>query len=530
MSSDLSRAPAPLDDTWIGDDEPRRRLSVVRVLIALIVFAGLGYGGFVVVKAKLAPPVEIRKTWFAPYVDVTLPPVYQFQSTSADPARQTVLGFIVDSPNANQPCLPSWGASYSLRAADQALTLGSRIAQMQQDGAEPIVSFGGQAHTSLDVSCTSVPALVKAYQSIITRYNLNTIDLDIEGTALDDVGAEQRRAAAMADLERTARENGKQLAVWLTLPVEPDGLQDDALSVISSMLADRVAIAGVNIMTMDFTSPPAGGQTMLGLAENALYATHTQLITLYQHYGEHPRPAELWQQMGATVMVGQNNIRGENFTTADGSGLATFADKIGLGRLSMWSLNRDSQCGTSFPEIGLQSNTCSGTAQSNLQFADTFNKLPGDAIAFDNLTSAPTPPAPNTNPSDAPYPVWSATEQYPEGYKIVEHGEIYQAKWYNSGDDPSAIVQFSYQTPWELIGPVLPGDRAPLIPHLPAGTYPPWKIGTSYVAGQKVLFGGLGYEAKWDNQGVSPSTSANDPTGSAWRPLYTIPGEPATAG
>src|ERR1700691_265345 len=141
MSSDLSRAPAPLDDTWIGDDEPRRRLSVVRVLIAVILFAGLGYGGFVVVKAKLAPPVEIRKTWFAPYVDVTLPPVYQFQSTSADPARQTVLGFIVDSPNANQPCLPSWGASYSLRAADQALTLGSRIAQMQQDGAEPIVSF-----------------------------------------------------------------------------------------------------------------------------------------------------------------------------------------------------------------------------------------------------------------------------------------------------------------------------------------------------------------------------------------------------
>jgi chitinase len=50
------------------------------------------------------------------------------------------------------------------------------------------------------------------------------------------------------------------------------------------------------------------------------------------------------------------------------------------------------------------------------------------------------------------------------------------------------------------------------------------------VAGDKVLFGGLGYEAKWDNQGVSPSTSANDPTGSAWRPLYTIPGEPANGG
>src|ERR1700693_1720972 len=119
---------SPLEDTWIGDDEPRRRLSFFRVLVALILFAGVGYGGYALVKSKLVPPVPIRKTWFAPYVDVTLPPVLQFQSTSADPARQTVLGVVVDAPNSNQPCLPSWGAAYSLKEADQALAVGSRIA------------------------------------------------------------------------------------------------------------------------------------------------------------------------------------------------------------------------------------------------------------------------------------------------------------------------------------------------------------------------------------------------------------------
>ena len=41
--------------------------------------------------------------------------------------------------------------------------------------------------------------------------------------------------------------------MWLTLPVEPDGLQDDALSVIESMLRDHVSIAGINVMTMDFS-------------------------------------------------------------------------------------------------------------------------------------------------------------------------------------------------------------------------------------------------------------------------------------
>src|SRR5579863_1335780 len=134
---DNYEGPSPLEDTWIGDDEPRRRLSLLRVLIALILLAGAGYGGFILVKSKLVPPVPIRQTWFAPYVDVTLTPVLQFQSTSADPARQTVLGFVVDSPNANQPCYPSWGAAYSLKGADQALAVGSRIAQLQADGAQP---------------------------------------------------------------------------------------------------------------------------------------------------------------------------------------------------------------------------------------------------------------------------------------------------------------------------------------------------------------------------------------------------------
>jgi chitinase len=520
--------PSPLEDTWIGDDEPRRRLSFLRALIALILFAGAGFGGYLLVKAKLVPPVPIRKTWFAPYVDVTLTPVLQFQSTSADPARQTVLGFVVDSPNASQPCLPSWGAAYSLKGADQALAAGSRIAQMQADGAQPIVSFGGQAHTSLDVSCKSVPSLVKAYQKVITRYHLSTIDLDIEGTALDDVAAGQRRATAVADLQHHAEATGKKLGVWLTLPVEPSGLQDDALSVISAMLASRVAIAGINLMTMDFTDPPTAGATMLSLVENALNASHQQLMTMLEHYGEHPRSTQAWQQLGATVMIGQNNIRGENFTVSDANGLAAFAKRTGLGRISMWSLNRDSQCGASFPEIGLISNTCSGTAQSSLQFASIFSKLPGEAIAFANVTAVPAPPAPNTNPLNAPYPIWSATEQYPAGYKVVEHGLIYSAKWYNSGDDPAAVVAFAYETPWELIGPVLRSDRAPVIPRLPAGTYPAWKIGTSYPAGDKVIFHGLGYVAKWDNQGVTPANSTNNASGSPWRPLYQIPGEPAS--
>jgi chitinase len=469
--------------------------------------------------------VVTHQTWFAPYVDVTLTPTYQFQSTSADTARQSILGFVVASSASS--CTPSWGAAYTLAQANASLALGSRIAQVQQDGAQPIVSFGGQANTSLDVACSSVADLTAAYQSVISAYNLTAIDLDIEGAAVDDFAAGQRRAAAVAALEQAARASHRQLAVWLTLPVEPDGLQDDALSVISSMLAAHVSITGINVMTMDFAQAPAAGSSMLTPVQDALNATHAQLADLYPRYGIHLRSQQVWQRMGATVMIGQNNSQGENFTVADARGLVRFASATHLGRISMWSLNRDSQCGSSFPETGLLSNTCSGTAQAAQQFSQVFGQLAGSS-AVTSAAGDVQPAVADTNPADAPYPQWSPVADYPLGYKVTEDGEIYQAKWFNSGDDPQAQVQDSWQTPWELLGPVLPGDHAPTIARLPAGTYPAWSIGTRYQAGDEVLFGGLPYESKWDNQGVSPQTATSDPSGSPWKALYKIPGEPAS--
>jgi cellulose synthase/poly-beta-1,6-N-acetylglucosamine synthase-like glycosyltransferase/chitodextrinase len=512
-------------DPGLPAGEPRRRLSLLRCLTALVLIAGAGGGGYLALKDRLAPVPPIRTTWFAPYVDATLTPTYQFQSTSADPARQTVLGFIVSDSAA--PCMPSWGDAYTTAQANQTLAMGSRIAQLQQDGAQAIVSFGGQAHTSLDVGCTSTARLTQAYQSVISDYHLTTIDLDIEGAALNNFAAQQRRALAMAALERSATAGHRSLSVWLTLPVEPDGLQDNAISAVESMLRDRVSIAGINIMTMDFSHPPAAGTTMLTDTEEALQAAHGQLASLLPRYGLHLRSQQIWQRMGATVMIGQNNIAGERFTVPDARGLTVFAHREHLGRVSMWSLNRDSQCGSSFAEVGLLSNTCSGTSQSSLQFADTFDRLQGQARLTRSSGGDVLPPQPDTRPADAPYPAWSPGAAYATGYKVTEDGEIYQARYYNTGQDPAAPVQFSYQSPWELLGPVLPGDHAPVLPKLPVGTYPAWSLRTLYQQGARVLFQGLPYRAKYVNQGASPAGQAANPSGSPWQPLFTIPGEPA---
>ena len=53
-------------------------------------------------------------------------------------------------------------------------------------------------------------------------------------------------------------------------------------------------------------------------------------------------------------------------------------------------------------------------------------------------------------------------------------------------------------------------------PTLPAGTYPDWSGTVIYNAGQRVLFGGVPYQAKWWNQGDSPAAASSDPDGSPW--------------
>ena len=102
----------------------------------------------------------------------------------------------------------------------------------------------------------------------------------------------------------------------------------------------------------------------------------------------------------------------------------------------------------SHPQTGMLSNTCSGTAETSLQFSRLSSAIRGQAQATARGTAPDLLlPTPDTNPSDAPYPMWSPTAAYATGCKVVENGEIYQSRWFNTGEDPSAQAQYDYQTP-----------------------------------------------------------------------------------
>jgi chitinase len=507
----------------VDDEDEARQLSAWRVSLALLLVAAATAGGTFAVKRAVAGTTTptLAPTWFAPYVDTTLTPTDQFQDPPADPGRQVVLGFVVS--NHQQPCQPSWGGYYTAAQAATTLDLDRRVSQVRENGATPIVSFGGQANTELAVSCTNVPDLESAYASVIARYSLTTVDFDIEGAALGDSASLQRRSTAVAALQHERRAAGHPLAVWLTLPVEPDGLQADGLSAVTSMIQAGVDLAGVNAMTMDFEGPETD---MFGPVRSALEATHGQLAKLYRTYGIQLSSAQVWNRLGATVMIGQNDTAGEVFTLGDARRLASFAEQQHLGRVSQWSLNRDDQCGSEFAQLNVHSNTCSGTTQGALAFSKLLSHLPGTAAATAGRTTPSfVAPDPVDNPATSPYPIWQPGAAYVGGYKVVREGYVYQAKWYNQGDDPAAQTSAS-NSPWELVGPVLPGEHAPTVTTLPAAAYPAWSSTATYQAGDKVLRDGLPYQAKYYNQGADPLAAADGVATSPWQPDYTVPGEP----
>ncbi len=519
--------------------EPRRRLSWFRVFAAFAILAVVGTGivGFRRVANRPAPPVLTSS--FAPYVDVTATPTFAFEDPAQSSSTSLTLGFVVSDPRS--ACQPTWGAAYSMAQAATSMDLDRRIARLRERGGEVAVSFGGEANSELSVGCTDVDQLEAAYRAVVDRYSVHTIDLDVEGSASSAPAVEKRRAAAIAKLQTAEKAAGRSLAVWLTLPVSPAGLTADGANVVSTMLAAKVTLAGVNAMTMDYGQSKPAGQSMDAAAETALLAVHQQLKTAYANAGQILDDDAVWQRMGATPMIGQNDVVGERFGLVDADALLAFAQRHHLRRLSMWSVNRDQSCGPNYANVEVVSPNCSGISEQPAEFTkilsavDSTESATRTAKSTAAATSQPSPSALSSsgagsslapsvrnevdNPATSPYQIWNPDQAYPKDTKVVWHHNVYQAKWYTQGDTPDAPVDNASATPWTLIGPVLPGEHPVVLPTVSAGVYPAWDPTTAYVAGQRVLYDGYGYQAKWWTQGDVPGGPSQSSAGSPWELL-----------
>lgn len=497
-----------------------KQLSIFRLTILLILIVSLpffAYKYFNNWKASNNIQQNPTTSWFGPYVDVTSTPRFAFEQMTGDSSHNVILSFIVASPE--NGCEPTWGGHYTLEEARGSLDLDRRIARLRQQSGSVAVSFGGLLNNELAVSCKMEDDLLKAYQEVINRYEIDTIDLDIEGNALRDSDSIERRANIIAKLQKEFKDKDKDLAVWLTLPVVPSGLTQDGTNAVSEMLKAGVDLAGVNVMTMDYGDSRGASLSMNEASQEALVETHRQLGILYKRVGIFLNEAALWTKIGATPMIGQNDVLAEIFTLEDADKFNQFVLSKNIARVSIWSANRDRSCGDNYVNISVVSDSCSGVKQEAGQFANILgNGFEGDITSNSSFITTPSPEeiqAPD-DPKTSPYQIWAENGVYLEGTRVVWKHNVYQAKWWTKGDLPDNPVLQSYETPWQLIGPVLPGETPIPQATLPAGTFPTWSGEVVYDTGVRVLFDNIPYEAKWWTQGDSPAASTSNPDSSPW--------------
>ncbi|MFF2381003.1 cellulose binding domain-containing protein [Streptomyces sp. NPDC058108] len=290
---------------------------------------------------------------FAPYVDTSLYPAFDLVgSAAATGVKDYNLAFITDGGG----CTPKWGGVSDL-ASD---AVAAQIGALRAKGGDVRVSFGGASGSELATTCSSPDALAAVYGKAVDAYKLTKVDFDVEGGALPNTAANTRRAKAIAKLQQ----QHPGLDVSFTLPVMPEGLTQDGVSLLSDARANGVRISAVNIMAMDYG--PSYNGDMGTYAEQAATATQAQVKSVLGL-----SDSAAWKTVAVTPMIGVNDVASEIFKVDDAAQLVAFAKSKGLGWLSMWSASRDRQC------AGGAKNSADATCSSVVQDAGAFSKAFG---------------------------------------------------------------------------------------------------------------------------------------------------------
>jgi len=291
----------------------------------------------------------------APYADMTnnQEPMLNEAATQAG-LKAFSAAFVIGSG-----CTPIWGDTLPV-TSDPTVT--GEITTAETDGAQPIVSFGGEAGTELAVSCTNLSQLTAAYQSVINTLHVTHIDFDIEGAEIAYSANNATRFQAINALEAA----NPGLVVSVTIPVLPSGPDANGQAFLAAAKAAGTRIDVINAMAMDYYgSYDTGGAAMGTDAVDAAQATLAYAKTLW--------PSMTYANIGVTPMIGQNDDPAEVFTEADAQTLVSFATQNHLGRLAFWSVDRDQPCGGS--ASGLPA--CSEISQQPLDFTKIFLKYTG---------------------------------------------------------------------------------------------------------------------------------------------------------
>jgi chitinase len=299
--------------------------------------------------------------YYAPYVYMARYPILKLSTMAENTGvRYFTLAFILTG---HDNCKAAWFGTSNLNY----FGLVDDLEQLREMGGDAIISFGGASGNELAEFCPDAESLAEQYQIVIDTLGITHLDFDIEGGREDNADSVDRRSEAIAMLQASAAEAGKELSVSFTLPVLTTGLTEGGMFLLRSAVEHGVDIDVVNIMTMNFeeSAPPdeMGANTI-----QAVESLHAQLQTLYPDATEE----ELWSKIGVTPMIGVNDRAAQIFTQEDAQAVVDFALENKLKLIAMWALDRDQECEF---EIDVAQNDCSTTEQEQFAYSMIFNQI-----------------------------------------------------------------------------------------------------------------------------------------------------------
>ena len=277
---------------------------------------------------------------FSPYIDVTAFPqnyVFVDQVNTSTCNQFYCLSFIV----AGSTGTPSWGTYYNYNDT----FYGTNINNLRNAGGDIIISFGGASNTELANYYTDANVLTTQYNNVLTYYNCNYFDFDLENAALNDQGAVDRRNKAIASLQGSH----PNLKISYTLPTTPTGLDTNGMYVLTNASANNVIVNTVNPLCFDFYSNTGANQ--FTVAALACSSVSTQLSA----------NGFTNTKVTCTFLNGKADD-GAKFTITNANSLLTYAkNNSWMDGVRFWSVDRD--------------NSSSGTTQSLFQFTKLFRPL-----------------------------------------------------------------------------------------------------------------------------------------------------------
>jgi hypothetical protein len=224
-------------------------------------------------------------------------------------------------------------------------------------------SFGGADGTYLENACGDAGSLAAAIESFITATGITDLDFDVEQAGAMNDTVNTRRAKA---LKQVQTKTGAKIAFTLAAnPADkwgtPGGVTAASLDVLKAVVAEGVTISHVNLMVMDYGGYYSDGKKMGDLAVSALQGANAQLVSIVPGLTE----TAAWPMLGATPMIGVNDVSTEVFGLADAQILADFAKTKKVGLLAFWAIQRD-QAGKG--DLGLYSGVNTSAFQFNAIF------------------------------------------------------------------------------------------------------------------------------------------------------------------